>query len=151
MEWDSGWHAEHTTGGWPNANAGKYRGRYFLAQHGFEVAGIDYAAAAIELGRKRVHNANVDFFGDDLRHLQLLWQNLAVAVESGDQIARGLARQSTSTRLTRKSLGSSRQASHNQRQYLLDKILGGFPPFLLAPLHDCAIDGPTGNHGGLVE
>jgi SAM-dependent methyltransferase len=44
----------------------------FLAQRGFEVTGADFAAAAIELGRKRAEDAGVqvDFIQDDLTNLQ---------------------------------------------------------------------------------
>jgi len=44
----------------------------FLAQHGFEVTGVDFAAAAIELGRKRAEEAGVqvDFIRDDLTDLK---------------------------------------------------------------------------------
>ena len=40
----------------------------FLAQHGFDVIGVDYAEAAIELGRKRAKEAGVtvNFIQDDL-------------------------------------------------------------------------------------
>jgi len=44
----------------------------FLAQHGFEVTGVDFAQAAIELGHRRARAANVrvNFIRDDLTHLQ---------------------------------------------------------------------------------
>jgi SAM-dependent methyltransferase len=44
----------------------------FLAQRGFEVTGVDYAQAAIELGRKRAREAgvNVNFIVDDLTNLR---------------------------------------------------------------------------------
>jgi SAM-dependent methyltransferase len=44
----------------------------FLAQHGFEVTGVDFAAGAIELGRKRAAEAgvSVDFIEDDLTDLR---------------------------------------------------------------------------------
>lgn len=43
-----------------------------MAQRGFEVTGVDFAAAAIELGRKRAAEAGVqvDFIQDDLTDLQ---------------------------------------------------------------------------------
>jgi len=43
----------------------------FLAQHGFAVTGVDYAEAAIELGRKRAKEAGVtvNFIQDDLTNL----------------------------------------------------------------------------------
>jgi hypothetical protein len=44
----------------------------FLAQHGFQVTGVDYSAAAIDLGRRRAQEAGaqVDFIQDDLTDLQ---------------------------------------------------------------------------------
>ena len=44
----------------------------FLAQHGFEVTGVDFAQAAIDLGHRRARAANVsvNFIRDDLTHLQ---------------------------------------------------------------------------------
>src|SRR3990172_6255363 len=44
----------------------------FLAGRGFDVTGVDFAAAAVELGRKRAAAAGVraDFIRDDLTHLQ---------------------------------------------------------------------------------
>ncbi|MBI2862462.1 MAG: class I SAM-dependent methyltransferase [Chloroflexi bacterium] len=44
----------------------------FLAQRGFDVTGVDYAEAAIELGRKRAREAgaSVNFVVDDLTNLQ---------------------------------------------------------------------------------
>ncbi len=44
----------------------------YLAQHGFEVTGVDFASAAIELGRKRAAEANVtvNFVEDDLTDLR---------------------------------------------------------------------------------
>jgi SAM-dependent methyltransferase len=44
----------------------------FLAQHGFEVTGVDFAAGAIELGRKRAAEAGVavKFVEDDLTDLR---------------------------------------------------------------------------------
>jgi ubiquinone/menaquinone biosynthesis C-methylase UbiE len=44
----------------------------FLAQHGFDVTGVDYAASAIELGHKRAKQAGVEieFIQDDLTNLQ---------------------------------------------------------------------------------
>jgi SAM-dependent methyltransferase len=43
----------------------------FLAQHGYDVTGVDYSAAAIELGRKRAQQAgvSVNFIVDDLTKL----------------------------------------------------------------------------------
>ena len=44
----------------------------FLAQHGFNVTGVDFAAAAIQLGRKRAAKAGVtiNFIQDDLTNLR---------------------------------------------------------------------------------
>ncbi|OGO64606.1 MAG: hypothetical protein A2Z45_07775, partial [Chloroflexi bacterium RBG_19FT_COMBO_55_16] len=44
----------------------------FLAQHGYNVTGVDCAAAAIDLGRKRAAEAGVtvNFIQDDLTSLQ---------------------------------------------------------------------------------
>ena len=44
----------------------------FLAQHGFEVTGVDFAQAAIALGQRRAAEAQVEvkFIRDDLTHLQ---------------------------------------------------------------------------------
>ncbi len=44
----------------------------YLAQHGFEVTGVDYSPAAIEMGRLRAREAGVEvtFIEDDLTNLQ---------------------------------------------------------------------------------
>jgi cyclopropane fatty-acyl-phospholipid synthase-like methyltransferase len=44
----------------------------FLAQHGFEVTGVDFAQAAIDLGNRRAADAtvSVNFIRDDLTNLQ---------------------------------------------------------------------------------
>jgi SAM-dependent methyltransferase len=44
----------------------------YLAQHGFDVTGLDYAAAAVALGEQRARQAGVDvrFVQDDLTHLR---------------------------------------------------------------------------------
>ena len=44
----------------------------FLAQHGFDVTGVDFSPAAIELGRTRAREAGVEvaFIQDDLTNLQ---------------------------------------------------------------------------------
>jgi SAM-dependent methyltransferase len=44
----------------------------FLAQHGFDVTGVDFATSAIVLGRKRARGAGVkaEFIKDDLTKLQ---------------------------------------------------------------------------------
>lgn len=44
----------------------------FLAQHGFEVTGVDYSVSAVGLGRSRAQEAGVEveFIQDDLTNLQ---------------------------------------------------------------------------------
>jgi len=44
----------------------------YLAQHGFDVTGVDYSPAAIEMGRVRAREAGVEvtFIEDDLTNLQ---------------------------------------------------------------------------------
>ena len=44
----------------------------FLARHGFDVTGVDYAASAVELGRRRAEAAGVKvtFIQDDLTNLR---------------------------------------------------------------------------------
>ena len=44
----------------------------YLAQHGFDVTGVDYSTAAIEMGRLRTREAGVEvnFIEDDLTNLQ---------------------------------------------------------------------------------
>ena len=44
----------------------------YLAQHGFDVTGVDYSPAAIEMGRLRAREARVEvtFIEDDLTNLQ---------------------------------------------------------------------------------
>ncbi|HLC02845.1 MAG TPA: class I SAM-dependent methyltransferase [Anaerolineales bacterium] len=44
----------------------------FLAQHGFDVTGVDFAAAAVALGEQRARQAGVEvrFLQDDLTHLR---------------------------------------------------------------------------------
>ncbi len=44
----------------------------FLAQHGFDVTGVDFAQAAVELGHRRAAEAgvNVNFIHDDLTNLR---------------------------------------------------------------------------------
>ena len=44
----------------------------YLAQHGFDVTGVDYSPAAIELGRVRAREAGVEvtFIEDDLTNLE---------------------------------------------------------------------------------
>jgi SAM-dependent methyltransferase len=57
----------------------------FLAQRGFDVTGVDFAQAAIELGRKRAREANVtvDFIRDDLTHLQHVQGSYDLLVDYG--------------------------------------------------------------------
>lgn len=57
----------------------------FLAQHGFEVTGVDFAAAAIELGRRRAAEAGVqvDFIQDDLTDLRYLRGKFDLLVDYG--------------------------------------------------------------------
>lgn len=57
----------------------------FLAQHGFDVTGVDFAAAAIELGRKRAAEAGVtvNFVQDDLTHLQRVSGTFDLLVDYG--------------------------------------------------------------------
>jgi 2-polyprenyl-3-methyl-5-hydroxy-6-metoxy-1,4-benzoquinol methylase len=57
----------------------------FLAQHGFEVTGVDFAAAAIELGNKRADEAGVrvKFIQDDLTDLQHVHGKFDLLVDYG--------------------------------------------------------------------
>ncbi len=57
----------------------------FLAQRGFDVAGVDFATAAIELGRKRAREADVhvNFIVDDLTHLQHVSGTFDLLVDYG--------------------------------------------------------------------
>ncbi|MDE3089388.1 MAG: class I SAM-dependent methyltransferase [Chloroflexota bacterium] len=57
----------------------------FLAQHGFDVTGVDFAAAAVELGRKRAAQAGVtvNFVQDDLTHLQHITGKFDLLVDYG--------------------------------------------------------------------
>ena len=57
----------------------------FLAQHGFEVTGVDFAQAAIDLGNKRAAEANVrvNFIRDDLTHLQNVRGTFDLLVDYG--------------------------------------------------------------------
>jgi 2-polyprenyl-3-methyl-5-hydroxy-6-metoxy-1,4-benzoquinol methylase len=57
----------------------------FLAQHGFEVTGVDFAAAAIELGNKRADEAwvRVKFIQDDLTDLQHVHGKFDLLVDYG--------------------------------------------------------------------
>jgi len=57
----------------------------FLAQHGFDVTGVDSALAAVELGRKRAAKAGVqvDFIQDDLTDLQHVSGTFDLLVDYG--------------------------------------------------------------------
>jgi SAM-dependent methyltransferase len=57
----------------------------FLAQHGFEVTGVDFSPAAVELGRKRAREAGVDvaFIEDNLTNLQHVSGTFDLLVDYG--------------------------------------------------------------------
>lgn len=57
----------------------------FLAQHGFDVTGVDFAQSAVELGRKRAREAgvNVNFVQDDLTNLQNVRGTFDLLVDYG--------------------------------------------------------------------
>jgi cyclopropane fatty-acyl-phospholipid synthase-like methyltransferase len=57
----------------------------FLAQHGFDVTGVDYAEAAIELGRRRASEAGVQvkFIADDLTSLRHITGTFDLLVDYG--------------------------------------------------------------------
>jgi SAM-dependent methyltransferase len=57
----------------------------YLAQHGFDVTGVDFSAAAIELGRARAREAGaeVTFIQDDLTHLQHIHDTFDLLVDYG--------------------------------------------------------------------
>ncbi|MBI5290633.1 MAG: class I SAM-dependent methyltransferase [Chloroflexi bacterium] len=57
----------------------------FLAQRGFDVTGVDYAAAAVELGRKRAAEAGVtaNFIQDDLTPLRHVTGTFDLLVDYG--------------------------------------------------------------------
>lgn len=57
----------------------------FLAQHGFEVTGVDFASEAIKLGRKRAAAANVtvNFVEDDLTSLSRISGTFDLLVDYG--------------------------------------------------------------------
>ena len=57
----------------------------FLAQRGFDVTGVDYAASAIELGRKRAQEAGVavNFIVDDLTNLRDVTGTFDLLVDYG--------------------------------------------------------------------
>lgn len=57
----------------------------FLVQHGFEVTGVDFASAAIELGRRRAAEAGVmvNFVEDDLTDLRYITGAFDLLVDYG--------------------------------------------------------------------
>lgn len=57
----------------------------FLAQHGFQVTGVDYTPAAIDLGRRRAMEAGVEveFIQDDLTDLQRVDGTFDLLVDYG--------------------------------------------------------------------
>lgn len=57
----------------------------FLAQHGFDVTGVDYSEAAVELGRKRAKEAGVkvNFIQDDLTNLRRVTGTFDLLVDYG--------------------------------------------------------------------
>jgi cyclopropane fatty-acyl-phospholipid synthase-like methyltransferase len=57
----------------------------FLAQHGFEVTGVDFAQAAVNLGNSRAAEANVrvNFIRDDLTNLQNVRGTFDLLVDYG--------------------------------------------------------------------
>jgi ubiquinone/menaquinone biosynthesis C-methylase UbiE len=57
----------------------------FLAQHGFDVTGVDFASAAIRLGRERAAEANVKvhFIEDDLTNLSRIEGKFDLLVDYG--------------------------------------------------------------------
>ncbi|MBI5303431.1 MAG: class I SAM-dependent methyltransferase [Chloroflexi bacterium] len=57
----------------------------YLAQHGFDVTGVDFAESAIELGRKRARaaNVNVNFIVDDLTNLRRVRGTFDLLVDYG--------------------------------------------------------------------
>jgi cyclopropane fatty-acyl-phospholipid synthase-like methyltransferase len=57
----------------------------YLAQHGFEVTGVDFSPAAIELGHKRAANAgvSVNFVQDDLTDLRHVSETYDLLVDYG--------------------------------------------------------------------
>jgi SAM-dependent methyltransferase len=57
----------------------------YLANHGFEVTGVDYSPAAIELGRQRASEAGVEvtFIEDDLTNLQHIKSTFDFLVDYG--------------------------------------------------------------------
>jgi cyclopropane fatty-acyl-phospholipid synthase-like methyltransferase len=57
----------------------------YLAQHGFDVTGVDFSPAAIELGRTRAREAGVEvtFIKDDLTDLQHIHSTFDLLVDYG--------------------------------------------------------------------
>lgn len=57
----------------------------FLAQRGFDVTGVDFAQAAIALGRKRAHDAGVNatFVVDDLTNLRYVSGTFDLLIDYG--------------------------------------------------------------------
>lgn len=57
----------------------------FLAQHGFQVTGVDFASAAVDLGKKRAVEAGVmvDFIQDDLTNLKNVSGTFDLLVDYG--------------------------------------------------------------------
>ena len=57
----------------------------FLAQHGFDVTGVDFAQAAVDLGNKRAADANVqvNFIRDDLTNLHNVRGTFDLLVDYG--------------------------------------------------------------------
>jgi SAM-dependent methyltransferase len=57
----------------------------YLAQHGFDVTGVDYSPAALEMGRRRAQEAGVEvtFIEDDLTDLQHVKGTFDLLVDYG--------------------------------------------------------------------
>ncbi len=57
----------------------------YLAQHGFDVTGVDYSPAAIEMGLVRAREAGVEvtFIEDDLTNLQRVYGTFDLLVDYG--------------------------------------------------------------------
>jgi SAM-dependent methyltransferase len=57
----------------------------YLAQHGFDVTGVDFSPAAIEMGRARAREAGVEvtFIEDDLTNLQYVDDTFDLLVDYG--------------------------------------------------------------------
>lgn len=65
--------------------SGTAKNAIFMAQRGFNVTGVDYSAAAIELGRKRAKKAGVDieFIQDNLTNLRYVKGTFDFLVDFG--------------------------------------------------------------------